>query len=72
VLVHAAAGGAGSSAVQLAVAAGSRQLQAHLLDLLAAGAIRPIVGRTVPFEGLAEALDDMEARTTVGRVVVTR
>ncbi len=49
-----------------------RQVQAHLLDLLAAGAIRPIVGRTVPFEDVARALDDMEARTTVGRVVVTR
>jgi len=49
-----------------------RQIQAHLLELLAAGTIRPIVGRTVPFEGLAEALDDMEARRTIGRTVVTR
>jgi NADPH:quinone reductase-like Zn-dependent oxidoreductase len=49
-----------------------RQIQSHLLELLAAGAIRPVVGRTDPFEGLAQALDDMEARTTVGRVVVTR
>jgi NADPH2:quinone reductase len=49
-----------------------RQIQAHLLELLAAGSIRPIVGRTVPFEGLAKALDDMESRTTIGRIVVTR
>jgi NADPH:quinone reductase-like Zn-dependent oxidoreductase len=49
-----------------------RSVQAHLLELLTAGAIRPIVGRTSPFEGLAQALDDMEARTTVGRIVVTR
>jgi NADPH:quinone reductase len=49
-----------------------RQVQAHLLELLAAGTIRPIVGRTVPFEGLAKALDDMESRTTIGRIVVTR
>ena len=37
-----------------------------LLELFAAGAIRPIVGRTVPFDGLALALDDMESRTTTG------
>ncbi len=49
-----------------------RQIQADLLRLLAAGSIRPIVGRTVPFEGLAHALDDMESRSTVGRIVVTR
>jgi NADPH:quinone reductase len=49
-----------------------RQVQAHLLELLAAGAIRPIVGRTVPFAGLAEALDEMESRSTIGRIVVTR
>ncbi len=47
-------------------------VQAHLLELLAGGAIRPIVGRTVPFDGLAQALDDMESRTTIGRTVVTR
>jgi NADPH2:quinone reductase len=49
-----------------------RRVQAHLLELLAAGKIRPIVGRSVGFEGLARALEDMEARTTVGRIVVTR
>jgi NADPH2:quinone reductase len=49
-----------------------RAVQAHLLELLEAGKITPIVGRTVPFEDLATALDDMENRSTVGRVVVTR
>jgi NADPH2:quinone reductase len=49
-----------------------QQVQAALLDLLNAGSIRPIVGRTVPFERLPQALDDMESRTTVGRIVVTR
>jgi NADPH2:quinone reductase len=49
-----------------------RQIHDHLLELLSAGAIRPIIGRTVGFEGLAQALDDMESRATVGRVVVTR
>ncbi len=48
------------------------QVQTHLLELLAAGSIRPIVGAVVPFERLAYALDDMESRKTVGRVVVTR
>jgi NADPH:quinone reductase len=48
------------------------QVQARLLALLTRGAIRPIVGRTVPFDGLAHALDDMESRATIGRTVVTR
>jgi len=48
------------------------QVQARLLELLTRGAIRPIVGRTVPFDGLAQALDDMESRATIGRTVVTR
>jgi NADPH2:quinone reductase len=49
-----------------------RRVQEHLLELLAAGSIRPVVGGTVPFEGLPAALDDMEARRTVGRTVVLR
>jgi NADPH:quinone reductase len=49
-----------------------RRVQAHLLNLLAAGSIRPTVGAVVPFDGLARALDDMESRQTVGRTVVTR
>jgi NADPH:quinone reductase len=48
------------------------RVQAHLLELLAAGAIRPVVGGAVPFEDLARALDDMESRSTVGRIVVKR
>jgi NADPH2:quinone reductase len=49
-----------------------RAVQEHLLELLAAGAIAPVVGATRPFEDLPQALDDMEARTTIGRVVITR
>jgi NADPH2:quinone reductase len=49
-----------------------RGIQAHLLELLAAGSIQPIVGAVAPFDGLANALDDMESRTTVGRTVVLR
>jgi len=49
-----------------------RQVQAHLLELLDAGTIHPVVGSVVPFDRLAHALDDMESRKTVGRVVATR
>jgi NADPH2:quinone reductase len=49
-----------------------RRVQEHLLEMLAAGTIRPIVGTTVPFEGLPGALEDMEARRTIGRTVVMR
>jgi len=45
-------------------------VQGHLLELLASGRIRPLVGKVVPFHALPEALEDMEDRTTVGRVVV--
>jgi NADPH2:quinone reductase len=47
-----------------------REVQAHLVELLRAGQIRPVVGRVVPFEQLPLALEEMEARTTVGRIVV--
>jgi NADPH:quinone reductase-like Zn-dependent oxidoreductase len=49
-----------------------QQIQQRLLGLLDAGAIRPIVGRTGPFEQLPQALEDMGSRTTFGRVVVER
>ena len=49
-----------------------RQVHAHLLDLLGAGRIRPIVGATVPFDDLPAALEAMESRRTVGRIVVSR
>ena len=48
------------------------QVQAHLEELLAAGAIHPVVGGRVPFEQLPQALEDMEARQTTGRIVVER
>jgi NADPH2:quinone reductase len=46
------------------------QVHAELVALLAAGAIRPIVGKTVAFEQLPAALDEMEQRQTIGRTVV--
>ena len=48
------------------------RVQARLLELLDRGAIRPVVGQRVPFEALAQALDAMEARSTMGRFVVER
>ena len=42
----------------------------HLLALLAAGEIRPVVGRVVDFSDLPTALDAMEDRRTTGRWVV--
>jgi NADPH2:quinone reductase len=49
-----------------------REVHTHLLQLLAAGAIRPVIGNVIPLEELARALDEMESRSTVGRTVVTR
>jgi NADPH2:quinone reductase len=46
------------------------EVHAHLLTLLRAGAIRPLVGRVVAFDELPAALDDMEQRATIGRTVV--
>jgi NADPH2:quinone reductase len=46
------------------------RVQAHLLELLAAGQIKPLIGRTVPFEELPAALDAMEDRATIGRIVI--
>jgi NADPH:quinone reductase len=47
-------------------------VHAHLVELLDDGRIHPVVGRTIPFGELPLALDEMEARATTGRVVVTR
>jgi NADPH2:quinone reductase len=41
-----------------------------LLGLLHDGTIRPVVGRVVDFADLPTALDEMEDRRTIGRVVV--
>jgi NADPH2:quinone reductase len=46
------------------------QLHAELLRMVADGSIRPVIGLELPFERLPEGLAAMEARQTVGRVVV--
>jgi NADPH2:quinone reductase len=50
----------------------AKKIHDHLVDMLRAGTIRTLVSETVPFEQLPQALDRMEARATVGRIVVTR
>lgn len=43
---------------------------AFLVDLMAEGRIRPIVGRTAPFDALPEELERMERRETMGRTIL--
>jgi NADPH2:quinone reductase len=50
----------------------AQQVQQHLLALLAAGRIRPVIGSEVAFEALPRALEEMEARLTTGRIVLRR
>ena len=47
-----------------------RRVHAALLELVAAGSIRPVVGRRIGLEDVAAALEDHEARRTSGRTVV--
>ncbi len=46
------------------------EVHAALLDLLAAGAVRPVVGRRIGPDEVASALEDHAARRTSGRTVV--
>jgi NADPH2:quinone reductase len=45
-------------------------LHDQVLGLVTAGDVKPVVGLDVPFEELPQALDAMEQRRTVGRIVV--
>lgn len=47
-----------------------RRVNNTVCGLLQAGMIKPVVGKTVAFDDLPQALDEMEERTTIGRVVV--
>ncbi|MDJ0847039.1 MAG: NADPH:quinone oxidoreductase family protein [Myxococcota bacterium] len=47
------------------------RVQAGLLDLLAQGRIRPLVGRRAPYTELPAELERMEARRTTGRSILT-
>jgi NADPH2:quinone reductase len=48
-----------------------RRVHAALLELVAAGKIRPVVGRTIGLSEVAGALEDHAARRTSGRTVAT-
>ncbi len=48
----------------------AEELHSEILALVEQGAVRPLVGLDVPFEELPAALDAMERRQTVGRIVV--
>ncbi len=48
----------------------SRELHARLGDLVATGALRPAIDRTVGLDGVADALTAMEQGTLLGKVVV--
>jgi NADPH2:quinone reductase len=48
----------------------AEEVHADLLRLAAEGAIRPVIGRRVPMEAAGAALDEHEARRSVGRTVV--
>lgn len=47
-----------------------RQVHGALLDLLAAGTVRPVIGRQIAMQDVAAALTDHEQRRTTGRTVV--
>jgi NADPH2:quinone reductase len=47
-----------------------REVHGALLALVAAGAVRPVVGRTISMADVAAALEDHEQRRTSGRTVV--
>ena len=46
------------------------RVHAHLLELLAQGRIRPLVGRTAPYSELPAELERMESRQTIGRTIL--
>ncbi len=47
-----------------------KQIHERLVGMLREGKIRPLVSKVVDFENLPQALEEMEARNTTGRVVV--
>ena len=47
-----------------------REVHGALLELVASGAVRPVIGRRITMDEVAAALDDHEHRRTTGRTVV--
>jgi NADPH2:quinone reductase len=46
------------------------RVQAHLIDLLTAGKIRPVIGRVASYRDLPAELARMSTRTTMGRTIL--
>jgi D-arabinose 1-dehydrogenase-like Zn-dependent alcohol dehydrogenase len=45
------------------------KIMGEIIDLVLAGAVKPIVGRTITFDEIPTAIEAMEHRETTGRVV---
>lgn len=58
------------SGIHFVPRATAERMQAHLVELLEAGRIRPRVGRAVSYCALPEELERMERRETMGRTVL--
>jgi NADPH:quinone reductase-like Zn-dependent oxidoreductase len=46
-------------------------VMSEIVDRVVSGRIKAVIGKTVSFEQLPQALEDMRARKTVGRTIVT-
>ena len=47
-----------------------REVAAALDAMVAAGHVNPIVGRRYPLEGVRDALEDLDGRRAVGKIVL--
>jgi NADPH:quinone reductase len=47
------------------------QMMGSIIELVRSGAVRPVVGRVVPFEEVPAAIDAMANRATTGRTIIT-
>ena len=62
--------GAGWGAYMLPKPALNGEIQAEIDKLIASGHVRPIVGARLPLEQAAEALEIIDGRRAVGKVVL--
>ena len=46
------------------------RISGEIVDLVRRGAVRPVVGQTVPFDSLPAAVDAMARRVTTGRTII--
>ena len=47
-----------------------QRIMAEIVDLVRAGAVKPVIGSVVAFEELPGLIDDMANRRTTGRAIV--